>query len=113
VQAAEDVFFALGMLDIPATLLAGPEGTIAHMRGLTLDDVLLNNVWTEGGVFLDADERRLLIWGGVRIDTHPSLRCLFAPLIRPLWPSWFVERAGEDAVEYVSLPIRKVPHCSA
>ena len=34
---------------------------------------------------------RLLFWGGVKIDTHPYLRRLFVPLLRLVWPFWFVE----------------------
>jgi hypothetical protein len=75
---------------IPADALAGPEGTAAYLRGLEAADRLLDTVWAEGGLLLDADRRVLLVWGGDALRWTPYLRRPYLPALRRLWPGWRV-----------------------
>lgn len=74
-------------------LVAGPDRCWNSIQRLAPGNELLNNVWAEGGLLLDRDQRRLLFWGGEEIKYTPCLRRVFLPALRLLWPEWTVEWA--------------------
>jgi hypothetical protein len=82
-----------GAKTIPDMLVAGPDRCWNSIQRLTPGSELLDNVWAEGGLLLDRDQRRLLFWGGEEIKYTPYLRRVFLPALRLLWPEWTVEWA--------------------
>lgn len=96
---AQIYFTRWGALDIPATLLSGPEATIAYARSLTPDNSLLTDTWAEGGVLLDVDARHLSFWGGYNVEYYPYLRRPLLAALRLLWPYWLVDWATFGVAE--------------
>lgn len=84
-------FSRWGASSIPAVLLSGPAETIAYVRTLTPDDYLLDEVWAEGGMLLDVDQRKLRFFGGGAIDSTPYLRRPLLRVLRALWTGWSVD----------------------
>jgi hypothetical protein len=86
-------FSRWGAPTIPSVLLSGPVATIAFVRALTPDDEILDEVWAEGGMLLDIDNRRLRFFGGVKVASAPYLQRPLLRVLRRLWPGWSVEWA--------------------
>lgn len=84
-------FSRWGALTIPSVLLSGPDATIAYVRALTPDHQLQDDVWAEGAILLDVNQRRLRFFGGVKVDGCPYLR---RPLLRALRAQWVGWRVG-------------------
>lgn len=63
------------------------------MRSLTPGDHLLNNIWGEGGLLVDADQRQMLFWGGEAVQNGPHLRRIFLPGLARLWAGWTIQWA--------------------
>lgn len=74
-------------------LLSGPEETLKYIRELEPDDILMTNVFAEGGILYNADERRVLFWGGDNVPYHPYLRRPFLKLLPALWQGWSINWA--------------------
>jgi hypothetical protein len=89
-----------GGYSIPGDVLAGPGATAAYLRGLEAADALLDAGWAEGGILLDADRRRLLLWGGVNLRWNAYLRRPYLPALRRRWPGWRVEWPVEGVADF-------------
>lgn len=90
----KQIFFSRwGAPTIPAVLLSGPEGTLKYIRAVEPDDALMTNVFAEGGILYNADERRVLFWGGDNIPYHPYLRRPLLKLLQALWQGWSINWA--------------------
>ncbi|GHO53423.1 hypothetical protein [Ktedonobacter robiniae] len=93
-QGQKQIFFSRwGALTIPAVLLSGPEETLKYIRELESDDALMTNVFAEGGILYNADERRVLFWGGESTAAYPYLRRLLLKLLPILWQGWSIDWA--------------------
>lgn len=90
----KQIFFSRwGAPTIPAVLLSGPEETLKYIRELEPDDALMTNVFAEGGILYNADERRVLFWGGDYIAGLPYLRRPLLKLLPVLWQGWSIDWA--------------------
>lgn len=103
-----DIYYShWGAMHVPAVVINGPGETLAYIRGLALDDQLLDTTWAEGGVLVDVDTQTLLFWGGESIMYDPYRRRVLAPALRLRWPGWTVAWATHgqaDLAEYIGLP---------
>lgn len=71
----KQIFFSRwGAPTIPAVLLSGPEETLKYIRELEPDDALMTNVFAEGSILYNADERRVMFWGEIALQ--PILICV-------------------------------------
>jgi hypothetical protein len=93
-----------GAKAIPAVVLGGFDETRAYVRALRPADGLLDIVWAEGGILLDADTHTVLFWGGDGLMERPDLRRLFVPYVRLMWPGWTVSWATHGVVDFVEYP---------
>lgn len=90
----KQIFYSqFGAITIPAVLLAGPEDTLKYILKLDTTDQLMNNVWAEGGILFNADERQMLFWGGDSIAAYPYLRRPLLKLLPALWQGWSIDWA--------------------
>lgn len=90
----KQIFYSqFGAITIPAVLLAGPEDTLKYILKLDTTDQLMNNVWAEGGILFNADERQMLFWGGDSIAAYPYLRRPLLKLLPMLWQGWSIDWA--------------------
>jgi hypothetical protein len=93
-QGQKQIFFSRwGALTTPAVLLSGPEKALKYIRELEPDDALMTNVFAEGGILYNADERRVLFWGGESIAGLPYLRRPLLKLLPLLWQGWSIDWA--------------------
>ncbi len=90
----------IGALTVAQDVLLGPGGTARYIRSLSPLDTLYDHTWGEGGILLDADQKRLLLWGGQRIAGKPYLRRVYLALLRPLWSGWQIEWAAQEMVDF-------------
>ncbi len=90
----------IGTLTVAQDVLLGPGGTAQYMRSLSPHDTLYDHTWGEGGILLDVDQKRLLLWGGQQIAGKPYLRRVYLTLLRPLWQGWQVEWAAQEMVDF-------------
>jgi len=88
----------------PAVVLGGFAETCAYLRALAPADGLLDTVWAEGGILLDADTHTLRFWGGESLRDRPDLRRLFLPSVGRLWPGWAVAWATQGVVDFAEYP---------
>lgn len=90
----KQIFYSqFGALAVPAVLLSGPEDTLKYILKLDPTEQLMNNVWAEGGILYNADERRVLFWGGDSIAVRPYLRRPLLKLLPALWQGWSINWA--------------------
>src|SRR5579864_232621 len=91
-QGTTSIYYShWGAKSIPSTVLAGPTRTLAFMRSLTPGDHLLNNIWCEGGLLVDADQGHMLFWGGEAVKYCPHVRRVFLPGLARLWAGWTIQ----------------------
>jgi hypothetical protein len=86
-----------GGLTVPNDFFWGPDHAEAFVRSHRHSDPeseWLDDVWGEGGVALDFDNRVVTLFGGEALG-HPPLRATFLGLMRALWGAsdWSVEWA--------------------
>lgn len=77
----------MGALDLPATLLAGPESVLGLIHGRDPMEQPYSEDRAEGGSLVDADRRILRFYtrqGPVRESV--GLRRAFMPLLAERWP---------------------------
>ncbi|MEO7003749.1 MAG: hypothetical protein ABI068_18105 [Ktedonobacterales bacterium] len=89
---------------MPSVVSGGPAATMAYIRELRREPGLLDTVWAEGGILLDAKTHTLLFFGGLAIYTSPYLRCLFLPAVQPIWQGWTVAWAAHGVVDLAAYP---------
>ena len=94
-------------------LFWGPQHSTAFIRSQrpVADELLLDEVWAEGGAVLDHDRQVLLLFGGEDIQYEVPLRHLYLQLIRRVWSGWEVRWAHEgvcDLADYIGRPRAEV-----
>jgi hypothetical protein len=93
-------FTRFGALSIPSVLLEGPEATSAYIHKQTPDTTLLDNVWAEGGLLMNKDNRLLCFYSDV-IKPY-CVRYLVAALSL-VWAGWEVKWATREVAEFADL----------
>jgi len=88
-----------GALTVARELLAGPEAAVTFARGQRTDMGLMDNVFADGGLLLDLEQRTLLFWCDGKIGYFPYLRRVLLPVLRALWPDWSVDWATQGVVD--------------
>jgi hypothetical protein len=89
-----------GALNIPTVLLEGPEATYAYIHKQTLDDILLDSVWAEGGLLMDIDNRFLCFYNDFIKDY--CIKYLIAALSL-VWVGWNVKWATQEVAEFARI----------
>jgi hypothetical protein len=94
-----DIYYShWGAITIPKDIFYGPQITINYIQSLKLVDALLDDIWCEGAVLVDMNQKLLLFWGGY--DYHyPALRKYFIPLLQINWSGWGIRWADEGNVD--------------
>jgi hypothetical protein len=93
------IFFSrFGAMTIAKTLLTGPAATIAFTKELTPYDVLLDDVWGEGGVLIDADVHVLLCWTDHKLDGERTQH-IYLRVLRQVWQGWTVYWAENEMAD--------------
>lgn len=98
---------------LPNDLFWGEQYAIPYIRmqKKVNESNWLDDVWAEGGVVVDLDQRNLLLYGGEDILYDIPLRNLFLQLMKVLWQGWTIEWALEGIAAmaaYVGYPVEKV-----
>jgi len=93
-----------GAMSVPAVVIDGPDATIAYIRELGPDAVLMEDNWAEGGILLDVDRRALLFFGGENIMFSPPWQRIFLRMMRFVWQGWSVAWAGREIFDIASYP---------
>lgn len=99
----KQIFYShFGAITVATVLLAGPEDTLKYIRELEPTEYLMNNIWAEGGILYNADERRVMFWGGDTIAAYPYLRRPLLKLLPALWPGWSIDWAMHGVADLAS-----------
>ncbi len=93
-----------GAMSIPAVVMNGPTATSVYIRDMGSTDRLMNDMWAEGGILLDADRRALLFFGGENTMFSPPLQRLLLRVMRREWQGWSVAWAGRGIVDFGTYP---------
>ena len=75
------------------------------------DSSWFDEVWAEGGVVVDWDNRTLLLFGGEDIVSDISLRRLSLKLLAVVWQNWKIKWTYEeiaDIADYVNYPLESI-----
>lgn len=67
---------------------------------------LMDNAFAEGGILIDKDNKKILIFGGGDISYTPALQRLYCKHITKIWKGWNVEwcsKGNVDFAEYLGI----------
>src|SRR4051812_33868044 len=82
-----------GAYSVDSALFGGPDAVHRLFDPPDPSYAYQDEIMCEGGFFLDADARRLRMFGGERIGYQPSLRPAYLGLMQLIWPGWDVDWA--------------------
>ncbi len=77
-----------------------------YFKQFNEDGWLMDNAFAEGGILIDKDNKRVLIFGGGDISYTPALQRLYAKYMSKTWQDWIVEWSDSGNVgfaEYLGL----------
>jgi hypothetical protein len=105
VQRCTDRWAALGL---PGSLLHGVGAVLASYPREKAADKLYDEVWAEGGLLADRDQKVLLFYTDINIVRNSvGLRRALLPLIAERWPGWrvgYASRGLGDLLDHAGLP---------
>ena len=61
---------------------------------------LMDNAFAEGGILIDKDNKKILIFGGGDISYTPALQRLYCKHITKIWKGWNVEWCSKGNVDF-------------
>ncbi|PWW04887.1 hypothetical protein DFQ01_106172 [Paenibacillus cellulosilyticus] len=98
---------------LPHDLFWGEQYAIPYIRMQTRvnESDWLDDVWAEGGVVVDLDQKTMLLYGGEDIVYDIPLRNLFLRLMSAMWKGWVIKWAFEGIAtmaDYVGYPRENV-----
>ncbi len=99
-----------GAISIPRDIFFGSEYTINYIKSQKLEEGLLNDIWCEGAVLVDIDQKQLIFWGGDGFH-YPVLRKYLISLLQINWEGWGIRWALEgivDIAKYLQLDVSLV-----
>lgn len=92
--------------ETPNILAQGLEFCEKYFTEFSEDKLLLDNASAEGGILIDKDSNKVLIYGGEETSYTPALQRLFCKHIVKIWKEWNViwcSRGNVDFSEYLGL----------
>lgn len=90
----------------PNILAQGLEFCEKHFRNFDESNRLMNNTWAEGGILMDKDQKKVLIFGGADIAFTPALQRLYCKYMTKIWKNWTVHwcsKGNIDFAEYLGI----------
>lgn len=100
------VFYAhWGGPTVPRELAAGPLACERFIRAQRRETSgrLLEFAFMEGGIILDKDRRRALVFGGpADVNYSPAVQARLLERLRPAWPGWTIAWARRYAYDFVA-----------
>ena len=99
-----------GAISIPKDIFYGPQITIDYIQSLQPVAALLDDLWCEGAVLVDIDEKQLIFWGGDGYE-YPSIRKYFISLLQLNWEGWGIRWAEQgiiDIAQYLQIDVSQV-----
>lgn len=99
-----------GAYGVDAALFNGPVSVVRHLFDAPDPSYAYQDeIMCEGGIFLDADARRLRMFGGELIGYEPSLRPAYLGLLHLIWQGWDVDWAHDGICELTALVVHGGP----
>ena len=99
-----------GAISIPKDIFYGPQITIDYIQSLQPVEALLDDLWCEGAVLVDLDNKQLVFWGGDAYE-YPSVRKYFISLLQLNWEGWGIRWAEQgiiDIAQYLQTDLSEV-----
>lgn len=90
----------------PNILAQGLEFCENYFKTFNEDGYLMDNAYAEGGILIDKDCKKVLVFGGCELDYTPSLQRLYCKHVTKFWEGWVVKwcfRGIVDIAEYLGL----------
>lgn len=91
-----------GAQNTPNILAQGLEFCEQYFRGFNEDGWLMDNAWAEGGILIDKDNKKVLIFGGCDTDYTPVLQRLYCKHITEIWKNWTVKWCNKGNVDFAA-----------
>ena len=92
--------------DTPNILAQGLEFCEKYFKEFNEDGWLMDNAWAEGGILINKDQKKVLIFGGSETDYTPALQRLYCKHITRIWKNWTVHwcsKGNVDIAEHLGL----------
>lgn len=84
----------------PNILAQGLEFCETYFKEFNEDGWLMDNAYAEGGILIDKDKKKVLIFGGSDLDYTPALQRLYCKQITKIWNKWDVNWCGKGIVDF-------------
>ena len=86
--------------ETPNILAQGLEFCEKYFKEFNEDGWLMDNAWAEGGILIDKDQNKVLIFGGSEIDYTPALQRLYCKHITKIWKNWTIHWCIQGNVDF-------------
>lgn len=93
-------------LEIPNILAQGLDFCEKYFKEFNEDGWLMDNASAEGGILIDKDNNKILIFGGEDTSYTPALQRLYCKHIIKIWKGWNVtwcSKGNVDFAEYLGI----------
>lgn len=92
--------------ETPNILAQGLDFCEKYFKEFNEEGWLMDNAFAEGGILIDNDNKKILIFGGGETDYTPALQRLYCKHIIKIWKGWEVEwcsKGNVDFAEYLGI----------
>lgn len=86
--------------EMPNILAQGLDFCEKYFKGFDEDGWLMDNAFAEGGILIDKDSQKILIFGGADMSSTPALQRLFCKYIAKIWEGWEIEWCSKGIVDF-------------
>ena len=86
--------------ETPSILAQGFDFCESYFKEFTEEGWLMDNAFAEGGILIDKDNKKVLIFGGSEVSFTPALQRLYCKHIIRIWKNWNVEWCHKGIVDF-------------
>src|SRR5438045_2436345 len=102
-------FYNWGGLSLISDIFYGPEITESFVRSLIPVEDLLTDIWCEGGVLLDYDQKQLMFFSWHILD-NPVIVSHYSRLLQITYPGWDIRWATNEIRDICRYIGREMSH---
>ncbi len=95
------IYFSQGKAqETPNILAQGLAFCEKYFEEFIEESMLMDNAWAEGGILIDKDLKKVLIFGGSETNYTPALQRHYCKHMSGVWKSWSVQWCSQGIVDF-------------